>query len=242
MPTKVIVTTDPGQDEAAALMMMLAAPESFEILGLVATAGNIGLDHTLVNALKILELANRADIPVFISASGPKTLELAGRIADGVILLAGLFPAALDWAMAQVRRGAESAGRPCPEVAVFAYGAIDEDEDAALASARSIAAWFPQTAPHICGLAGLPASVVERVRSGYQGGEFQEAAGAAASLPDEFVRMVALAGNRGRAAAQIRAALDAGAGSVHVFPIGARRMDTVRAFADAFRQAAGPPG
>jgi 5,10-methylenetetrahydromethanopterin reductase len=188
-----------------------------------------------------LRFPARADIPVFISASGPKTLELAGRIADGVILLAGLFPAALDWAMAQVRRGAESAGRPCPEVAVFAYGAIDEDEDAALASARSIAAWFPQTAPHICGLAGLPASVVERVRSGYQGGEFQEAAGAAASLPDEFVRMVALAGNRGRAAAQIRAALDAGAGSVHVFPIGARRMDTVRAFADAFRQAAGPP-
>ena len=46
MPTKVIVTTDPGQDEAAAIMMMLAAPESFEILGFVATAGNIGIDHT----------------------------------------------------------------------------------------------------------------------------------------------------------------------------------------------------
>ena len=71
MPTKVIVTTDPGQDEAAALMMMLAAPESFEILGLVATAGNSGLDHTVVNALKILELANRADIPVFAGCPRP---------------------------------------------------------------------------------------------------------------------------------------------------------------------------
>ena len=40
-PVKVIVTTDPGQDEAAAIMMMLAAPVSFEILGLVATAGNV---------------------------------------------------------------------------------------------------------------------------------------------------------------------------------------------------------
>src|ERR1700683_3518682 len=71
MPTKVIVTTDPGQDEAAAIMMMLAAPESFEILGFVATAGNIGLDHTVINSLKILELASRADIPVFAGCPRP---------------------------------------------------------------------------------------------------------------------------------------------------------------------------
>jgi len=82
MPTKVIVTTDPGQDEAAALMMMLAASESFEILGLVATAGNIGLDHTVVNALKILELANRADIPVFAGCPQPIRRKLV--IADHV--------------------------------------------------------------------------------------------------------------------------------------------------------------
>ena len=70
-PVKVIVTTDPGQDEAAAIMMMLAAPESFEILGLVATAGNIGLDHAVINSLKILELAGRADIPVFAGCPRP---------------------------------------------------------------------------------------------------------------------------------------------------------------------------
>jgi purine nucleosidase len=70
-PVKVIVTTDPGQDEAAAIMMMLAAPESFEILGLVAAAGNVGLDHAVINALKILELAGRADIPVFAGCPRP---------------------------------------------------------------------------------------------------------------------------------------------------------------------------
>jgi purine nucleosidase len=82
MSTKVIVTTDPGQDEAAAIMMMLAAPESFEILGLVATAGNIGLDHTVINALKILELANRSDIPVFAGCPQPIRRKLI--IADHV--------------------------------------------------------------------------------------------------------------------------------------------------------------
>jgi 5,10-methylenetetrahydromethanopterin reductase len=187
-----------------------------------------------------LRFPARADIPVFVSASGPKTLELAGRVADGVILLVGLFPEALDWAISQVARGADAVGRPRPHVAVFAYGAVAEDEAAALEDARSIAAWFPQTAPHICALAGLPRAVVETVRAGYAGGEFQEAAAAARGLPDDFVRKVALAGNRARAAAQIRAALDAGANSVHVFPLGRDRMSTVRAFAQSWSAAVSP--
>jgi 5,10-methylenetetrahydromethanopterin reductase len=184
-----------------------------------------------------LRFGSRPDIPVFVSASGPKTLELAGRAGDGVILLVGLFPEALDWAIAQVARGAKAAGRPRPHVAVFAYGAIDEDEQAALENARSIAAWFPQTAPHICDLAGLSPEIVTRVREAYQGGEFQEAAAAARRLPDSFVRKVALAGNGERAIGQIRAVLDAGADSVHVFPIGSGRMNTVRSFAGAWRSA-----
>jgi 5,10-methylenetetrahydromethanopterin reductase len=178
-----------------------------------------------------LRFPARAGIPVFVSASGPRTLELAGRVADGVILLVGLFPEALDWAVSQVERGAEAAGRPRPHIAVFAYGAIDEDEHAALESARSIAAWFGQTAPRICDLAGLPRDLVG---AGYQGGEFQDASAAARLLPDEFVRKVALAGNRQHAAERIGAALAAGADSVHVFPLGAERMKTVRAFAEVW--------
>jgi 5,10-methylenetetrahydromethanopterin reductase len=188
-----------------------------------------------------LRFKARPDIPVFLSASGPKTLELAGRIGDGVILLVGLFPEALDWAIAQVARGAAAAGRPRPHVAVFAYGAIDEDEETALENARSIAAWFPQTAPHICRLAGLSPEIVTRVRAAYQGGEFQEAATAARQLPDSFVRKVALAGNRERAMAQIRTVLDAGADSVHLFPIGGGRMNTIRSFASAWRSVAAEP-
>jgi 5,10-methylenetetrahydromethanopterin reductase len=186
-----------------------------------------------------LRFPARADLPVFISASGPKTLDLAGRVADGVILLVGLFPEALDWAISRVARAADAADRACPHIAVFAYGAVAEDEAAALEEARSIAAWFPQTAPYICALAGLPSELVDAVRAGYAGGEFQEAAAAARGLPDDFVRKVALAGNQARTAAQIRAALDAGADSVHVFPLGRDRMATVRAFARAWSAAAG---
>ena len=183
-----------------------------------------------------LRFGARADIPVYISASGPKTLELAGAIADGVIMLVGLFPEALAWALEHVDRGAASADRARPHVAVFAYGAIDEDEDRALASARSIAAWFPQTAPGICRLAGLQDSLVEEVRASYAGGEFQEAAASAMLLPPDFVRKVALAGGPDQARERIGDVLDAGADSIHVFPLGEGRRDTIRSFAACIRE------
>ena len=83
--------------------------------------------------------------------------------------------------------------------------------------------------------------MVSRVRAAYQGGEFQEAAAAARQLPDSFVRKVALAGNRSRAIGQIRTVLGAGADSVHVFPIGGGRMNTVRSFAGAWRAVTAEP-
>src|SRR5882672_11106846 len=118
------------------------------------------------------------DIPIWVSATGPKTLELAGRVADGVILLAGLHPDGIRFALDHIDRGAEQAGRDArPEVTVFAYGAIDDDDEkAAFAAARTIAAWFPQTSPVYCEIAGLPAELVRQVRGSYSGGEFQEAA------------------------------------------------------------------
>jgi 5,10-methylenetetrahydromethanopterin reductase len=186
-----------------------------------------------------MRFATRPNIPVYISASGPKMLELAGEIADGVIVLVGLFSDGLAWAIDHVERGAKAAGRPRPHVAVFAYGAIDDDEEAAVEAARTIAAWFPQTAPVVCELWGLEPDLVAAVRDAYKGGEFQEAAAAAKLLPDAFVREVALAGDREQARGRIEAALAAGADSVHVFPLGQRRMDTVEAFASCFREVVG---
>lgn len=73
---KLIILTDPGQDQAAAILMILGAPEAFEVLGLVATAGNIDLAHTTRNCLKLFELAGRPDIPVFAGCPRPIRREL----------------------------------------------------------------------------------------------------------------------------------------------------------------------
>jgi 5,10-methylenetetrahydromethanopterin reductase len=185
-----------------------------------------------------MRIPARPDIPIYISASGPKTFELAGRVADGVLVMVGLFDEAIEWAVSCVRKGADEAGRDIPHIAVCAYGAInDDDPDSSMGPARNIASWFPQTAPYVCELAGLDPAIVEAVRANYSGGEFQEAERAASLLPDSFVRRVALSGGRAEATAQIQTALRAGADSVQVFPLGANRMDTVRAFVDSWSAA-----
>jgi alkanesulfonate monooxygenase SsuD/methylene tetrahydromethanopterin reductase-like flavin-dependent oxidoreductase (luciferase family) len=53
----------------------------------------------------------RKKVPIYVSASGPKTLELAGEIADGVILFGAVSPSLIDFCMNHVRTGAERAGR-----------------------------------------------------------------------------------------------------------------------------------
>lgn len=71
VPQKVIIITDPGQDQAVAVLMALAAPESFDILGIVTSAGNIGLDLTQRNARALVELADRREVPVFAGCPRP---------------------------------------------------------------------------------------------------------------------------------------------------------------------------
>ncbi len=178
----------------------------------------------------------RADLPVFVSASGPRTLELAGAVADGVILLCGLDPAVVQWALERVDEGASRAGRPRPHIAIFVYGMIDEDEDAAIAGARSIAAWFPQTAPTYCDLVGLDPEITKAVRESYHGGEFQEAAEAASLLPASFVQRMAVAGNRDRVTAQLAALRQVGVDSINILPMGDDRMATINAFDECWRR------
>ncbi|MDH3752870.1 MAG: LLM class flavin-dependent oxidoreductase [Acidimicrobiia bacterium] len=185
-----------------------------------------------------LEFPPSSKIPVFVSASGPRTLQLAGRVADGVILLCGLAEAGISWALERIDEGAEAAGRDRPHVALFAYGCIDDDEDVALAAAAPIAAWFPQTVPLYCELAGLDSDVARAVRERYVGGEFQQAAEAARLLPREFVQRMALAGSRRRSTEQLRALRKTGVDSIHVFPLGDDRGTTIQRFATCLRESA----
>lgn len=70
-PRKIIIDTDPGQDDAVAILLALASPEDVTVLGITAVAGNVSLDLTQKNARIICELAQKTDVPVFAGAKRP---------------------------------------------------------------------------------------------------------------------------------------------------------------------------
>ena len=67
---KLIIDTDPGQDDAVAILLALASPE-FDLLGITTVAGNVPLNLTTVNARKICDLAGRPDCLVFAGQDRP---------------------------------------------------------------------------------------------------------------------------------------------------------------------------
>ena len=70
MTRKIIIDTDPGQDDAVAILLALGSPE-LQVLGLTAVAGNVPLPLTQKNARIVCELAGRPDLPVFAGCDRP---------------------------------------------------------------------------------------------------------------------------------------------------------------------------
>ena len=72
--TKNIQDTDPGHDDAIALLLAMASPE-LDVLGVTTVSGNQTLEKTTANALKILEFVDRTDVPVHVGAPRPLVRE-----------------------------------------------------------------------------------------------------------------------------------------------------------------------
>jgi inosine-uridine nucleoside N-ribohydrolase len=92
MAIPIVLDCDPGHDDAIALLLALASPE-VELLGVTTTYGNQTLEKTTANALRVLELVGRTDVPVAAGADRPLVRELA--VADHVHGESGLDGPAL---------------------------------------------------------------------------------------------------------------------------------------------------
>jgi inosine-uridine nucleoside N-ribohydrolase len=81
MSIPIVIDCDPGHDDAMAILLALASPE-VELRGITTVAGNQTLEKTTRNALKVLELAGRTDIPVAAGAAAPleRTLRVAAHV------------------------------------------------------------------------------------------------------------------------------------------------------------------
>lgn len=114
MARKIIIDTDPGQDDAVAILLALASPE-LDLLGLSVVAGNVPLHHTERNARALCELAGRRDLPVYAGADAPLARKLVtaehvhGKTGlDGVTLPEPTMPLApghaVDFLIETLRR------------------------------------------------------------------------------------------------------------------------------------------
>lgn len=86
---RIIIDTDPGVDDALAILLALRSPE-LKVEAITAVAGNVSLDLTLANALRLVEIAGRPDVPVAAGASQPLVRRLETATFHGMNGLAGV--------------------------------------------------------------------------------------------------------------------------------------------------------
>ena len=75
-PRKIIIDTDPGQDDAVAILLALASPEDIDVVGITCVAGNVPLELTSKNGRIVCELAGKTDVPVYAGCDRPLGREL----------------------------------------------------------------------------------------------------------------------------------------------------------------------
>jgi purine nucleosidase len=71
MPRPIIIDTDPSPDDAVAFLAALASPGELELLAITTVAGNVPVNLTSKNALKVLELVGRTETPVYAGSTAP---------------------------------------------------------------------------------------------------------------------------------------------------------------------------
>jgi 5,10-methylenetetrahydromethanopterin reductase len=180
-----------------------------------------------------LHYRSRSDIPIYVTASGPKMLEMAGEVADGVIFLSGSYPACVQSAIDHITLGAKKAGRKLEDIDLVwcGVGAINQDRVKAIDESRTLAAWVIKYAPNYATIAGVPKELAEAVSASYTGGHFHEAKAAAALISDEFVERLTLTGSPEDFRRQIAAVAALGVRHIEYEIMGADRLAAARLFA-----------
>ena len=163
----------------------------------------VGTVRTLLAGEEVegARLAWRAPrVPIVLAASAPRMLELAGRVADGVLVQVGVDPALVRYALERIHAGARAAGRDPAEVERSLRVAchVDPDERRARAAVAPYAAVAANTVARTVPRASIPAALhddLDRLRAGYDYGRHGYAdAPHLRLLTDELVTATAIAG------------------------------------------------
>ncbi len=190
--------------------------------------------------------ASPRDIPIYIGATGPKMLELAGAIGDGVLLNYMVSPGYNDDAMEHLETGARRAGRTIEEVdrPQLVVCSMDDDRQVALDRARLLLTQYLGQQPHIMKASGVDPGLIEEINTIVDWPATHEQIEEASSLvPDEVVQLVSASGTPSECRAKVGEYIAHGATCPVLYPLG----NDVEAMIDEFAPSAetspvtGPP-
>jgi 5,10-methylenetetrahydromethanopterin reductase len=172
------------------------------------------------------------DVPIYLGATGLQMMELAGEIADGVVLNYLVSPDYNKTAIEALARGAEKKGRRWEDIdrPQLVVCSVHEDRKTALDMARLMVTQYLGQQPHIMKASGVPQSLLDKVGEVLTWPATHEQVVAASKLvPDEIVQMLTASGTPEDARAKVREYMADGATCPILYPLG-----DVKAMIDAF--------
>lgn len=174
------------------------------------------------------------DIPIYIGATGDRMLELAGEIADGVVLNYVVSVDYIRRAVEHVRQGAERAGRSLEDVdrpELIVCSLSDDNPEKAMAEAKKLVAYYLATEPHIMKASKVDEGLLQEVQSIMSWPATEEDyARASQVIPDAVARDLMAVGTTEQCRAKVREYLAAGVTCPILYPL----MDDIQAVVDAF--------
>lgn len=173
-------------------------------------------------------------VPIYIGATGMKMMELAGEIADGVVLNYMVSPTYNREAMQALAEGAARAGRNVADIdrPQLVVCSLDENREVALDRARELLTQYLGQQPHIMKASGVDPALIEEIGQvlTWPAGP-EEIRRAARLVPDDAVQMISASGTPEECRAKVREYVEAGSTCPILYPLG----DDVHAMIDAFQ-------
>ena len=175
------------------------------------------------------------NVPIMIGATGPKMLQLAGEIADGVVMNYCVPVEYNDMALENIEKGAQKAGRSLEEIdrPQLVVCSVAEDHAEAIDSSRELLTQYLAQQPHIAKASGVSEDIVTEIQSilGWPA-THEQIQEAKHLVPDDLIHRITASGTPEEAKAKVEQYMDHGCTTPILYPVGGDVKLLVDTFAD----------
>jgi 5,10-methylenetetrahydromethanopterin reductase len=193
-------------------------------------------DYVHVNGIELDVVHGRREprnVPIYIGATGPKMLELTGRIADGVLLNYCVPPKYNHMALDQLQKGLKESGRTLDDIdrPQLVVCSVDEDGEKAIDTTRELLTQYLAQQPHIAKASGVSMEIVEEIQTilGWPA-THEQIQEAKHLVPEDLIHRITASGTPDEARAKVQEYIDNGATYPVLYPVGGN----VRVLIDTF--------